>query len=149
MAEVKKVHDMEGVFNIKFDMCRFGMAAIDPDDGELKPVQKRTAILTNYYGIANRMRRDFPNLSGDECTHHTHLMLEGGTRCKQAQIYARDFTRTICEGIAAQRRLDSMNLDSMEVMSVEELVVMGHDELQEDHMTDTLYEAYGDVPNDL
>ena len=81
MAKVKKVCDMEGVFKIKFDMCRFGMAALDPDDGELEPVQKRTAILTNDYGVANRMRRDCPNRSGDECTHHTHLNLEGGIRC--------------------------------------------------------------------
>ena len=117
------------------EVCRFGMAAIDPGDGELKPVQKRTAILTSYYEIAHRMRRDCPNRSGDECTHHTHLKLEGGTICKQAQVYPRDFCWTICEGMAAQRRTDSMNLVSMEVMSVEELMIMGHDELHEDHAT--------------
>ena len=38
MAVVKKVRDMKGVFKIKFDMCRLRMAAVDPDDRELKPI---------------------------------------------------------------------------------------------------------------
>ena len=69
-------------------------------------------------------------------------------RCKQAQVYPRDFCRTICEGIAAQRRTDSMKLISMEVMALEELVILGHEELHGDHMTDTHYEAYDDVSKD-
>ena len=36
----------------------------------------------------------------------------------------------------------------MEVMTVEALMIMGHDELREDHMADTNYDAYDDVPND-
>ena len=58
MAEVKKVHSMEGVLKIKFDMCQFGMEAKDPTDGVIGPVQKRTAVLTNSYEVAQRLRRD-------------------------------------------------------------------------------------------
>ena len=148
MAEIKKVHDMEGVMRIKFDMCRFGMEAVDPVDGIAKPIQKQTAILTNSYEVAQRLNRSCPNRCPDKSCHHQHLRLEGGTRCKQAQVYPREFCRAICEGIAAQRRIDSMNLVAMDVMSMEELAAFGHDDLHDNHMADDKYQAYDDVSND-
>ena len=148
MAEVKKVHGLEGVLKIKFDMCQFGMEARDPLDGQVRPVQKRTAVLTNSYEIAQRLRRECPNRGADKSMHHQHVKLEGGSLCKNAQVYPRTFCRTICEGIAAQRRMDSMNLVAMGAMSVEELMSMGHDDLHEDHMSDSKYEAYDDVSNE-
>ena len=120
MAEIKKVHDMEGVVKVKFDMCQFGMVATDVD-GVTRPVQKRTAVLTNSYEVAQRLRRDCPNRCSssvaknkeskstkygsprsppgrpEEACHHVHAKLEGGQRCKQAQVYPRDFCRAICE----------------------------------------------------
>ena len=105
MAEIQKVREMPGVVRVKFDMCQFGMEAIDPADGMVKPVQKQTAVLTNSYEVAQRLRRDCPNRGSDKCAHHQHLKLEGGTRCKQAQVYPRLFCRTICEGISAQHDL--------------------------------------------
>ena len=148
MAEIKKVHDMEGVIRVKFDMCQFGMEATDPIDGVVKPIQKQTAVLTNSYEVAQRLRRSCPNRSPDKDCHHQHLRLEGGTRCKQAQVYPRLFCRTICEGTAAQRRIDAMNLVAMDVMSMEELSAFGQDQLHDDHMTDIHFEAYDDVSNE-
>ena len=148
MAEIKKVHDMEGVMRIKFDMCRFGMEAVDPVDGIAKPIQKQTAILTNSYEVAQRLNRSCPNRCPDKSCHHQHLRLEGGTRCKQAQVYPREFCRAICEGIAAQRRIDSINLVAMDVMSMEELAAFGHDDLHDNHTADDKYEAYDDVSDD-
>ena len=147
MAKIKKVHDMEGVLKIKFDMCRFGMVAVDVD-GITKPVQKRTAVLTNSHEVAQRLRRDCPNRCPDKSCHHAHAKLEGGQRCKQAQVHPRDFCRAIREGVAAQRRVDAMNLVAMDVMSVEELNGMGRDVLHEGHMSDDRYEAYNDVSNE-
>ena len=147
VAEVKKVHGMEGVLKIKFDMCHFGMEAIGPADGIAKPVQKRTARLTNSYEVAQRVRRDCPNRGPDATQHHTHLKLEGGTRCKQAQAYPRLFCRIICEGMSAQPRVYAMNLAALNMMSVEELASFGSDDLHHDHMADNHYEAYDDVSN--
>ena len=148
MVEVKKVHDMEGVVKVKFDMCQFGMTAVDVD-GVTKPVQKRTAVLTNSYEVAQRLRRDCPNRCSDKTCHHVHAKLEGGQRCKQAQVYPRSCCRAVCEGVAAQRRVDAMNLVAMDVMSVEELNLMGSDALHENHMADIHYEAYDDVSNEV
>ena len=41
-----------------------------------------------------------------------------------------------------------MNLVAMDVMSMEELNLMGSDVLHENHMADTHYEAYDDVSNE-
>ena len=138
---------MEGVVKVKFDMCQFGMVAVD-DDGITKPVQKRTAVLTNSYEVAQRLRRDCPNRCSYKTCHHKHAKLEGGQRCKQAQVHPRSFCRAVCEGVAAQRRVGAMNLVAIDVMSVEELYEMGSDVLHEDHMSDIQYEAYDDVSNE-
>ena len=148
MAEVKKVHGIEGVLKIIFDMCQFGMEAVGPADGIAKPVQKRTAIMTNSYEVAQRIRRDCPNRGPDAAQHRTHLKLEGGTGFKQAQVYPRLFCRMICEGISARRRIDAMNLVALNIMSVEELASLGSDDLHHDHMADNHYEAYDDVSNE-
>ena len=84
-----KLEACEDVRKVQTDMCQFGMEAKDPTDGVTMPVQKRTAVLTNSYEVAQRLRRDCPNRGPDASLHHKHVKLEGGTLCKQAQVYPR------------------------------------------------------------
>ena len=82
MPEVQKVAKLERVEIAKFDMCQYGMTMIDPFDGKAEPVKNRTTIMTNSPEIAWRMSKICPG-------HHEHIPLEGSTRCKRAQVYAR------------------------------------------------------------
>ena len=47
MAEVKKVAALDRVESVKFDMCQFGMEMFDPETKTMKPVKRRTRILTD------------------------------------------------------------------------------------------------------
>ena len=52
---------------------------------------------------------------------HRHVHLIQG-RAKYAQVYPRLFSERLCEGIAAQKRLDELGLRSRPIMSVDEMV---------------------------
>ena len=90
----------EEVELVEVDMCGFGMTA--KDEGEEKPVRKRTKILTNSAEVAKRVARKC-----DGSHEHVHLM---SGKAKRAQLYPRAFSRAVCEGIAAQKRLHSLGL---------------------------------------
>ena len=51
--------------------------------------------------------------------------------CRRAQVYPKEVCRTICSGVAAQKRCDAMNLVALDVLTVEELQAMGEDDLHE------------------
>lgn len=95
--------------------------------------QMQTAVLTNSYEAAQRLRREGPKRKTDNRCHHQHLKLEGGTRRKQAQVYPRLFHRPSCEGIAAHRGIDAMNLVVGDVTTIEELQ-LGRDSPRDNHM---------------
>ena len=48
-----------------------------------------------------------------------------------AQVYPRAFRRTVCEGISAQKKQDSMNRTPLVPMDVEELIELGLDNLHD------------------
>ena len=131
MAEVKKVAAMEGTRQVRFDQCMFGLQLRDEKSGEMKPVRKRTIMMTNSPEVARRLDRQCPNSCANCEKKHDHLQLEGGNRCKRAQVYPRELCRTICSGVAAQKRCDAMNLVALDVLSVEELMALGDDELHD------------------
>ena len=101
----------EDVELIEIDMCDFGMTATD-ELGEAL-VRKRTKMLTNSPEVARRVAR---KCTGD----HRHVHLVGG-RAKRAQLYPRLFSRAVCEGVAAQKRLHGMGLEHSPIMSIEEI----------------------------
>ena len=44
-----------------------------------------------------------------------------GGRAKRAQLYPRAFSRAVCEGIAAQKRLHALGMKSKPILSVDEM----------------------------
>ena len=130
------------VETVHFDMCAFGMTEVG-EDGIRRPVQKATRVLTNSPEVALRIARRCPNRSPNVEEHHIHCKLEGGKRCKRAQIYPRAFCRAVCEGVAAQKKHDSLNLVALEPMDVEELMDFGLDDLH-----DTNFDSYNWICTD-
>ena len=62
------------------------------------------------------------------CTgEHEHIHLEGGTRCKHAQVDPRQTCNTLCAAISAQKRADAMNLVALDVLSIAELMSLDAD----------------------
>ena len=99
----------EDVELVEVDMCDFGMVASD-EFGEAL-VRKRTKVLTNASEVARRIAR--------KCNgQHRHVHLVGG-RAKRAQLYPRAFSREVCEGIAAQKRLHGLGLRHRPLMSLD------------------------------
>ena len=78
---------------------------------------------------------------------HEHIPLEGSTRCKRAQVYPRQMCKTVCEGIAAQKRADAINLVALDVMSIAELMSVD-DDLHDDPCSNMQYIATDDVLGD-
>ena len=92
-------------------------------------VLKQTKIMTNCPEVAKQMDRRCSNReikekkkTCSECTEeeHRHVALING-RASQAQVYPRSFCQAICEGVSAQRKMDSGNVVMMDVMSMEEI----------------------------
>ena len=101
----------EDVELVEVDMCNFGMES--EDDGGKGLVRKRTKILTNSPEVARRVAR---KCTGD----HRRVNLIGG-RAKRAQLYPRAFSRAVCEGVAAQKRLHVLGLLSYPMMSIDKM----------------------------
>ncbi len=99
------------------DMCQFGMKAKDKD-GE-GPVRKRTKIISNSKEVLKRIERKCPN-DGGPGTPHVHVHLEDG-RTKQAQVYPREFCRAVCEGVAAEKRIQALGLHAKALLSLEDM----------------------------
>ena len=66
-------------------------------------------------------------------------------RANHAQVYPRALCRTVCEGVAAQKKADSCNLVMMDVMTLAEIHDLGSDMLHENHED---MEAFDDVTNE-
>ena len=54
-AEVRKVAAMDSVQKVQFDPCMLCLKMRDERSNELKPVRKRTTIVTNAPEIARRL----------------------------------------------------------------------------------------------
>ena len=133
MTEVKQFILENGIESVVTNMCSFGMTAID-EHGE-GFVSKPTRILSSSGEVLKRIRRP--------CTKdHRHVHLIGG-KAKAAQVYPRGFCRAICEGVAAQKKIDQLGLEARPIMSVEEMVQAAKSEKDQDP-SEALHEMYGD-----
>ena len=142
MAEVERVATMKGVEKIRTDMCEFGMCSKDEDGVGL--VKKPTTMMTNSPEVGRRLSKKCQNSDVPDGEKHRHVKLING-RASHAQVYPRALCRAVCEGVAAQKRIDSMNLVAMNLMTMQELNSFGTDELHENPED---LEAFDDVSGD-
>ena len=68
--------------------------------------------------VLKRITRRCSNEGSEEKHRHVHL-IQG--RAKAAQVYPKDLAVCICEGIAAQKRLQDLGLKARNVLSLEEM----------------------------
>ena len=124
---VAKIAAMDGVDVATVDMCTYGMRVnVGPVQG---PARKRTRIMSNSKEVLKRIASLCPNSGEDKSLHHVHVPLDQG-RAKRCQVYPREFSRRICDGIAAEKRLRQMGLVSLPLMDLSELgdeIVKGQD----------------------
>ena len=144
MDEVQRLAETPGVLTAVCDMCAYGLKIIDEKCVAL--VEKRTKFLTSSAEVHRRISRQcanktesgersraptdeaaIPKLPGgvpdryaNLSRKHRHANVLGG-RARQCQVYAREFCRAVCEGIAAQKRLGGLGMSTESLMSVEEM----------------------------
>ena len=111
MPEVKQFILEHGVECAKTNMCSFGMVARDELGSGL--VAKPTTIMSSSPEILKRICRPCRG-------SHRHVHLISG-RAHAAQVYPRQFCAALCEGIAAQKRLDELGLVARPLLSMEEM----------------------------
>ena len=102
--------------SVVLHVCAFGMVAED-GKGEA-PVKKGARAMISSGEVLKRVDRRGPNEVGKDPHRHVHF-LQG--RAKAAQVYPRDLAVSICEGIAAQKRIEALGITPRDVMSVESL----------------------------
>ncbi len=117
MQSVVELMAMENVDHAVADMCQFGMTTVV--DGVEEPVQKRTKTVSNSPEVLKRVDVRCPNLGG-RGEKHDHAQLLNG-RARQAQVYPKKFCQAVCEGIAAQKKLRALGLESRELLTQEEM----------------------------
>ena len=133
MAEVKQFIMMHGVETVVTNMCSFGMTAKDEQGEGL--VCKPTRIMSSSEEVLKRIRK--PCTGG-----HRHVHLISG-KAKAAQVYPRAFCRTICEGIAAQKKLEYLGMEARPLMSMEEMTKAAKSD-EDKSPSAELHETYGD-----
>ena len=99
-------------------MCAFGMMSRD-EIGE-SPVHKATRVMSSAEEVIKRVEKRCTNESCDKSQHHRHVHLVQG-RARLAQVYPRSFGIAVCEGVAAQKRVESLGVRTRSVMSLEEM----------------------------
>ena len=104
------------------DMCVHGMKVdVGPVQG---PARKRTRVFSNSHEVLKRIASQCPNDRPDKALHHVHVPLDQG-RAKRCQVYPRSFCRRVCEGIAAEKRLRSLGLKAIPLMTLEAIEEAG------------------------
>ena len=99
------------VDSVVTNMCMFGMTS--HDEKGIGLVQKATRIMSTSVEVLKRVQR---TCSG----YHRHVQLISG-RAKAAQVYPREFCHRLCQGIAAQKKLDDLGMRSLSVMNLEQM----------------------------
>ena len=97
-------------------MCAFGMTATD-EQGEA-PVHKATRVMSSSEEILKRLDIRCSNELGGERHRHVHLV-QG--RARLAQVYPRLFGIRVCEGIAAQKKIEALGVSARPIMTLEEM----------------------------
>jgi hypothetical protein len=114
MPEITELMAHAEVGSVVLHICAFGMTSAD-EHGEA-PVKKGTRLMSSSGEILKRVDRKCSNGSGGTPHRHVHL-IQG--RTKAAQVYPRDLADSICEGIAAQKRIETLGVTPRDIMSVE------------------------------
>ena len=86
------------------------------DEQGVAPVKKGTRLMSSSGEILKRVDRKCSNGNGGTPHRHVHL-IQG--RAKAAQVYPRDLADSICEGVAAQKRIESLGVTPRDIMSME------------------------------
>ena len=102
------------VGSVVLHMCAFGMTSTDEQSEA--PLKKGTRLMSSSGEILKRVDRKCSNESGG--TQHWHVHLIQG-RAKAAQVYPRELADSICEEIAAQKRIESFGITPRDINSVE------------------------------
>ena len=124
------------------DMCAFGM--LSKDEQGVGLVKKPTSMMTNSPEVGKRLdkRRCNKHMAEDDTHRHVRLV---SSQASHTQVYPRSLCRAVCEGVAAQKIMDSRNLVMLDVMSIAEINKLGADDLHEAHSD---MEAFDDVTNE-
>ena len=120
MAGMVELLATEKVDQVVVDLCQFGLVA--EVDGEERPVQKRTKIVSNSQEVLKRVDVKCPNLGGKGEPHEHATLLDG--KAKRAQVYPRRFCQAVCEGIAAQKRLHALGMEARSLLTLEEMAAV-------------------------
>ena len=91
--------------SVVLHMCAFGMVA--EDETGKATVKKGTRLLSSSGELIKRVDRRCSNEVRQAPHRHVHL-IQG--RAKAAQVYHRDLAVSICEGIAAQKRIKALGI---------------------------------------
>ena len=116
MPEMQQFLLRPEVGSVVMHMCAFGMTA--KDEHGRAPVLKPTRIMSSSEEILKRIDRRCSN--GYAGHGHRHVQLISG-RARFAQVYPRKFAIALCQGIAAQRKLDNLGMKARALMSVDEM----------------------------
>ena len=114
-----RVAALPGVEAAMVDMCMYGMRV---KDGDLEGLaRKTTRLMSNSNEVVKRMQSRCVNLdpTTTAADRHVHVPLVGG-RARQCQVYPRAFCRKLCEGNASEKRLMTMGMTSLPLMSAED-----------------------------
>ena len=119
LPEMLRFLMMPGVECTELNMCAFGMTS--RDEKGIGLVKKDTRIMSSAPEVLKRVHRKC-------CGGHRHVHLISG-RARAAQVYPREFCHKLCEGIAAQKKLDDLGMTARPVLSMEEMdsVATGRD----------------------
>ena len=115
------------------------------DTGKVQgPAKKRTRIMSNSKEVLKRIAIRCPNEQDDTTKHHVHVKLESG-RAKRCQVYPKNFSRQICEGIAAEKRLRRMG---MKAWAMEEINSLSTEIQKGEEAAGDMHEADGSIAVD-
>ena len=107
LPEMKELLLRPEVGSVILHMCAFGMTSTD--EMGTAPVKKATRIISTSDEVLKQVNRQCANERGGP--RHRHVPLVQG-RARAAQVYPRLLGERLCEGIAAQKRLDMLGMAS-------------------------------------
>ena len=119
-------------------MCAFGMTSTDEIGTGLD--KKPTRMISSSLEVLRRIEARCSNELGGHQHRHVHLV-QG--RAKAAQAYPRELGMKIWQGIAAQRKLDSLGLGWRPLMSVDQMQAAAKNTNAGDWPSESLHEEGG------
>ena len=96
LALMNELLSLANAERVTFDFCTLGMKIEEGEGLGLKPVKKRTSVVTNSVTLATELKRR--QCKGD----HVHANTFGG-RIKQCEIYPEEFCELICRTVSSER----------------------------------------------